>query len=210
MIRQARKAGDLDARSGRGRTANSPVRKKKGQWHWHSFRAGANRLKPCAVWRFHSTPPWINLNRGFRRQRRKRQALAERLSKENESIRECQARLQSLTLQQDVPTEEAVAAARGHREEGWRLIKAAWLESAPADEDHAAFLAAFAPGGSLAAAYEESVQRADALADRLRREADRVAHKADARGRTRKASGQSGGTRTRAPGARGSSGRHRA
>ena len=46
-------------------------------------------------------------------------------------------------------------------------------------EDHAAFLAEFAPKGTLASAYEQSVERSDALADRLRREADRVAHKAE-------------------------------
>ena len=109
---------------------------------------------------------------------RKRQALSERLSKETESIRECQAGLQSLGLQQDVPTEEAMAAARLYRQEGWRLIKAHWLENAPDDEATVAFLAAFAPAGSLAAAYEQSVQRADSLADRLRREADRVARNA--------------------------------
>ena len=65
------------------------------------------------------------------------------------------------------------------RDQGWQLVKAAWLDRAPAGEDHAAFLAEFAPKGTLASAYEQSVARSDALADRLRREADRVAHKAE-------------------------------
>ena len=63
----------------------------------------------------------------------------------------------------------------GRRDHGWRLIKAAWLENLSPHEDVVSFLAEFGPSGTLAAAYETSVLRGDELADRLRREADRVA-----------------------------------
>src|SRR5262249_27630081 len=76
-------------------------------------------------------------------------------------------------------TEEALRTIRQRRDEGWRLVKADWLDQAPRGKDLAAFLAEFAPEGSLAAAYEHTVQRGDALADRLHREADRVARKAE-------------------------------
>ena len=78
-----------------------------------------------------------------------------------------------------MPTEDALLAARQRRDEGWQLVKSAWLDHAPAGEDQAAFLAEFAPKGTLASAYEQSVARSDSLGDRLRREADRVAHKAE-------------------------------
>ena len=101
------------------------------------------------------------------------------MAAEDDSIRQLESRLQSLELQQDVPTEEMLLAARERREQGWQLVKAAWLDGRPAGEDDTAFVAEFAPKGTLPAAYEQSVDRADALVDRLRREADRVAHKAE-------------------------------
>ena len=101
------------------------------------------------------------------------------MSKEKETIRELASSLRSLALQQDVPSEEAVLAARRRREDGWRLVQADWLEGARGGEDLAAFLAEFAPAGTLADAYAQSVRHADAVADRLRREADRVARKAE-------------------------------
>ena len=56
---------------------------------------------------------------------------------------------------------------------------AAWLGGAKGGDELAAFLAEFAPSGTLAEAYAQSVKHADALADRLRREADRVARKVE-------------------------------
>ena len=59
------------------------------------------------------------------------------------------------------------------------MVKAAWLERASAAADRAAFIDEFDSHGSLASAYEKSVGRSDTLADRLRREAERVAQKAE-------------------------------
>jgi len=176
-IRQARKAGDLDAQlaEARGKLARAQQKGAVALAQLPGWDQPAETLRRLPV-PLHATLDQFETR--FQETARKRQALSDRLSKENDSIRECQASLQSLTLEQDVPTEEAVATARSHREEGWRLIKARWLENASDDKATAAFLTAFAPGGSLAAAYEHSVQRADVLADRLRREADRVARNA--------------------------------
>ena len=87
--------------------------------------------------------------------------------------------MQSLEIQHDVPTEAALLDVRERRDQGWRLVKAAWLDHAPAGPELAAFLAGFTPGGTLDAAYEKSVHCADDLADRLRREAETVARKAE-------------------------------
>ena len=100
---------------------------------------------------------------------RRRQTLSERVSSEKESIRERESSLHSVALQQDLPSEEAVLAARRRRDDGWQLVLAAWLGGAKGEEEPAAFLAEFAPSGTLAEAYAQSVKHADALADRLRK-----------------------------------------
>jgi uncharacterized protein YhaN len=56
----------------------------------------------------------------------------------------------------DVPTEEALAAARGKRDVAWRAVRTELTEAA-------------------ARRFEPTMTEADAIADRLRREADRVA-----------------------------------
>ena len=77
-----------------------------------------------------------------------------------------------------------LASSRTRRDQGWRLIKQTWLAETADDhrEQEQAFITEFAPqpGETLATAYEKSVLGADLIADRLRYEADRVAHKAEA------------------------------
>ena len=80
----------------------------------------------------------------------------------------CEREMETMLRAGSVPSEAELAAARARREEHWRAVRHAWLE-APGAAD--------APG-PLAAAYEEAVQRTDDLADRLRREAERVAQHA--------------------------------
>jgi uncharacterized protein YhaN len=76
--------------------------------------------------------------------------------------------------QGNVPTEDDLAAARQLRDLGWQLVLDAWQGSASGADRLAEFLARF-PGRDLAAAYADAVREADAIGDRLRREADRVA-----------------------------------
>jgi uncharacterized protein YhaN len=178
VVRQARKAGDLDTRLSQAREQLARAEKdattalaQHNRWH-----GTAEELRQLAV------PLDATLDqfeRRFLELSRRRQTLAERLSNEKESIRERDSSLRSLTLEQDLPSEEAVLAARRRREDGWRLVQAAWLGGAKDGEECAAFLAEFARSGTLAEAYAQSVKHADVLADRLRREADRVARKAE-------------------------------
>jgi uncharacterized protein YhaN len=175
---QARKAGDLDASLGSAvaklTRADQAMATALAQLPgWSRSAEDLNRL---------AVPLSATLDRYeslFHDAARAQHTLAERLANDDESIRRLESRLQHLELQQDVPTEEALRAARAKREVGWRLVKASWLAATPDSEDTAPFLAEFAPGGTLAVAYEQSVERTDAIADRLRREADRVAHKAE-------------------------------
>ncbi len=177
-VKQARKAGDLDAglADARGKLARAEKKAATALARLPGWSRSAEELQRLAV------PLNATLDQfesQLQETARQRKSLTERMAAEDESIRQLETRLQTLELQQDVPTEEVLLAARKRREHGWRLVKAAWLDSAPDGEAVAAFLVEFAPEGTLASAYEQSVQRGDAMADRLRREADRVAHKAE-------------------------------
>lgn len=80
-------------------------------------------------------------------------------------------KIDSLRLGGPVPTETDLDEARKRRDDGWSLVRQAWLES----RIDLAAQKAFDPGRPLPEAYEESVRLADGVSDRLRREAHRVA-----------------------------------
>lgn len=76
--------------------------------------------------------------------------------------------LDTLKRSTAVPTEEDLAATRREREQTWSQVRRAWLEPRASPEANAA-------GPALAAEHEDRTRAADEVADRLRREADRVA-----------------------------------
>jgi uncharacterized protein YhaN len=84
-------------------------------------------------------------------------------------------KIRHLRLEQDVPTEESLSDARRRREEGWTLIRRAWRDEEIVDEEVQGFLESLGKThDDLTAGFEQAVERADDLADRLRREASRV------------------------------------
>ena len=80
--------------------------------------------------------------------------------------------LEALLRDARPPNEAELAAARAHRDEGWEWIVRSWRD---ADSEPAA--SAWANGAPLADAFVAAVRNADALADRLRQEADAVARR---------------------------------
>lgn len=74
--------------------------------------------------------------------------------------------LRRIEQEQEVPTEQDLAASRKRRDEEWRTIRRAWLDSVAVD------------GPGLASSFETSIITSDQIADRLRREAARVSEKA--------------------------------
>lgn len=79
----------------------------------------------------------------------------------------------------EVPSEKELFAARKKRDQGWDLLRRRWLEGEDVDQDSRAY----DPGRPLPQAYEAFVEQVDLLADRLRREAERVTHVAAHRAR---------------------------
>jgi uncharacterized protein YhaN len=85
----------------------------------------------------------------------------------------------------EVPSEEELIRTRERREQGWQLLCRQWLEQENVAEESSAF----APEQPLPEAYEASVNQADLIADRLRREAERVANAAALRSQIEKQNG---------------------
>ena len=79
--------------------------------------------------------------------------------------------IEALQRAGDVPTEAQLHDVRQTREDGWRLVRADWLDGGANGQA----VREFAGEKPLAEAYEDNVHRSDEVADRLRREASRVA-----------------------------------
>lgn len=103
---------------------------------------------------------------------------------ENQCQEKCQQRdrilrdLEAMALEGAVPSETELAEARSRRDTGWQLIRRAWLGEAEDRGLWADYLGRPASPHDLADAFTRSMAQADELADRLRREADRVAKRA--------------------------------
>lgn len=77
-------------------------------------------------------------------------------------LTETEAQIEALRIEQEVPTENDLIEARNTRDELWNTV----------------CMAEFPVGNDLAETYSSRVKYADKIADRLRREANRVAKKA--------------------------------
>lgn len=105
-------------------------------------------------------------------------SLDQRTAQLADNAREIEQNLERLRLARDVPTEDDLTTARQRRDKGWELVRRAWQERSSGDTAAAEFAEEFGSAGDLATAYVTSVSRADSVADRLRREAEYVAQKA--------------------------------
>jgi uncharacterized protein YhaN len=115
----------------------------------------------------------------FEEHQRKVSEFQSKIYELEDALLEIEGQVTELQLEHDVPTEEDLEKARQHREDGWGLIRCALDGCKKTDETVESFIKSFQPEDTLAGAYELSVQITDELADRLRREADRVARKAN-------------------------------
>jgi uncharacterized protein YhaN len=96
------------------------------------------------------------------------------IDSETDAARNLKVEWEQLRQAGEVPTESDLKDARIAREQGWRLVKAAWMEGRESGADVKEYLAATGVASTLSEAYERSVAHADLIADRLRQEARRV------------------------------------
>ena len=92
-------------------------------------------------------------------------------------LKNANAELKKMEYAGEVPSEEELAQVREKREQGWQFLRRQWLGGEDVSEESLAY----DPEKSLPEAYEGNVARADHVADRLRREAGRVANSASLR-----------------------------
>ncbi len=168
-VSAARKAGDLDARLDVMVAAQA-----------HAARECADALAALGRWQGSADallgaplPESVSLER-----------FAERFAERDEQVRRIEAAraeskarrdgaeeaLRALAVGGEVPSVEALTAARAHRDAGWALLRARWVDGRDVDEEAARY-AADAP---LPDAFEGAVRAADGVADRLRTDAERV------------------------------------
>lgn len=93
---------------------------------------------------------------------------SERIEEMQNTITKLEKTIRELLAQGDVPTHEQVRQARDHRQEGWRLVKAIYVNGETVD------IEPFAQGRALTNAYEKTVTQADLEIDRLALDTDRV------------------------------------
>lgn len=109
----------------------------------------------------------------------RRLALDHELASARQVLREAATAIDAIQRSGRVPEEADLGHARRHRDRGWQLLRRHWLQG----EDIASAAADYDPARALPEAFESAVEAADSVADRLRREAERVQRLASERGR---------------------------
>lgn len=164
-VARAQRQGDLE---GRLRKVAAEVQRLEGM--------AEGRLKALGLWsgplaalKALPVPPPESVDRaadewaGLEKQRER---LEDELAALERRRLELERRIDELQRGGAVPTEEELAGARARRDEAWERVKATLGKASKA-------------AGSLAEGYEALAREADALGDRLRREAERVTRLAE-------------------------------
>jgi len=99
----------------------------------------------------------------------KRAEKVKRVEEMQESIAEQMDAINDLLAHGQVPTHDEVRRARTHRQEGWILVKATYIDGAKPD------IQSFVQSRSLTEVYEQTVTDADSLIDELAGDTGRVA-----------------------------------
>lgn len=170
----AQKHGDLDSEL---KKAGSDLQKDKTQSEINLNKLGlwTGTLEELESLPISSNDTVDRFDKSFNDLESQSNRIKDRLTTEEERKIDIESKLREIRLSGTVPSEEDLNKTRRHREEGWMLIKRAWLDS----EDVKNEAESYNPENSLDIAYEKNVVEADELADRLRREADRVAQQAE-------------------------------
>lgn len=176
-IRQAQGQGDLDRQAA---TMRAELHASQEQAEVDCSKLGLWQGTPDAL---ESLPlPAAETIERFDGEMREARAALERVQKALDeaqaAVADLDRRIKQLQLEGEVPGEDDLAEARRLRDTGWRLVLAQWLHGSVEAEALRQFVERFEGAADLAAAYEHAVRRADDLADRLRREANRVATQA--------------------------------
>ncbi|MDE2639935.1 MAG: AAA family ATPase [Chloroflexota bacterium] len=115
----------------------------------------------------------IRFEKQFDEATRELDRAGEQLRSADAELVSIQEEAKALATAGDVPTSEAIAAARKHRDAGWHLVRGRYVDEPPTTDDTQ--IDEFRGGVPLPDAFEASITAADSLVDRKEAEAARVA-----------------------------------
>ncbi len=169
-IRQARKAGDLEADL---RTIHGNIADDTARVAIDIAALGLWTGEPSELERT-PTPSRETIDRfdaAFAASAAELARIVERIDDAKDQAEKADGEILALASGKAIPTEQQLIDARTHRDAGWKLVREA-LAGRP-DPDA---LSTFDPAAAdLPSAYEQSVRHADDLADQLRLDSQRVA-----------------------------------
>ena len=173
-IAEARKAGDLEQRlsDAQKRASNDQVVCENGLARLGRFSGTIEALLKLAM------PVSETLDSFEKRHDEIADHMKEyrRKQKElDEERKQAEQDLKALLLKSDVPTIAELEESRAVRSTGWNLIKRKYIENSDVEQN----IREFAPDADLATLYEQKVDVADHVSDRLRMGADQVVKRAD-------------------------------
>jgi len=110
---------------------------------------------------------------------KEKQQLKNEREKAEAELKDAKTENKEIVYGGEVPTENDLDNSRKKRQEGWQILRRQWIEG----DDVSKEAAEYDPDQTLHEAYEKNIELADHIADRLRREAERVAKAASLRAR---------------------------
>jgi uncharacterized protein YhaN len=180
-VKLAQKAGTIDAQLEKGRSEVAQDQKE--------CRA---QLKRIGLWSGELTAlmelalPLSETVKKFEKQygelTDERRGLEKERKEAEKELQDATAEVNKVEYAGEIPSEEELIRTREKREQGWQLLRRQWIEQQDVTDE----CLAYEPGQPLFEAYERYVRRADRIADRLRREAERVANAAALRAKVEK------------------------
>lgn len=100
-----------------------------------------------------------------------RSVVSSQITQRQADLAALQAEKAKLEARGPVPSADELAKSREHRDRGWKLVRQCYVEQTADPEKLGA---GYSPGGRLPEAYEQAVERADAVADGLRLDTERM------------------------------------
>ena len=170
----ARKAGDLEQRLGdsQKRASDEKATCESELARLGRFSGTIEVLSGVAM----PVPQTLDtFERRFDQLSEKNRDYGRRQKELEEEQKQTEQDLKALLLTSDVPTISELDEARLERNTGWNLIKQKYIEEFDVDKD----IAEFASDSDLPTFYEQKVDFADHVSDRLRLAADQVVKRAD-------------------------------
>lgn len=177
-VKLCSKLGDID---GRITMLRREIEDEKKQCRINLERIGLWKGEPELLYRaaFPLLETVRRIESAYHELREEKRQLKREEATAREELKGVQIAQREVQYGGDVPGEEDLYAGRLRRDKGWQLLRRGWLEGVDISEE----ARVYGGGEALPEAYEKEVARADNLADRLRREADRVAKAAGLRAR---------------------------